>query len=88
MGATRKITYSSVANPAGASTIYSSAETKGELFTEHSELELLSKGMKAWVRNSSDPSDKGYGLQHDGQKLPEGDFVLYFLVDKNDSGNK
>lgn len=86
MAGTRTVTYASVSSPGQGKTVYSAAATRDELYTEFPELELLSKGMKAWVRDGSNATDKGYGLTDGYTKLPEGNIVLYFLVDKNDSG--
>lgn len=86
MGATRSVQYASVSNPGAGKTIYSSASTRQELYNEFAELEIMSKGMKARVRDANDPQDKGYELSTPDTRLPEGNFVLYFLVDKNDSG--
>lgn len=86
MQSTRKVVYATVSNLNGAVTAFSNASTKGELFKEIPDLEVLSKGMKPWIKGAT-ANDKGYGLTSDDTKLPEGDFVLYFLVDKNDSGN-
>ena len=82
---TRKITYATVSNSAGGNTVFSNAETRDQLYKEFPEIELLSKNMKPWIKGET-PSDKGYGLTTGDTRLPEGDFVLYFLVDKNDSG--
>lgn len=87
MAGTRKVTYASVSDLNGGSTIFSSAETRDQLYAEEPKLELLSKGMKAWVRDAGNAADKGYALSTGETKLPEGDIILYFLVDKNDSGS-
>ena len=86
MGATRKITYASTASMTGASVVFSAASTWGELKKEQTDLDAKSLGMKAWVKG--DTPNSGFALTNDNQSLPDGDFVLYFLVDKNDSGNK
>lgn len=86
--ATRKITWASVANLNGGETLFSSASTRDELYTEFPQLEMASKGMKAWVKDATNTQDRGYGLENGNSRLPEGDVTLYFLVDKNDSGTR
>lgn len=90
MQPTRKIVYASISNTSGAQTVYSAATTWGELKKEFSDIEAKSIGMKPWIKgDASDPSNsKGFHLSGDGTTLPTGDFVLYFLVEKNDSGRK
>ncbi len=83
---TRKITYASTANMAGASAVYSAATTWGELKREQPDVEAKSIGMKAWIKGEG--TNAGNALTNDGQSLPDTDFVLYFLLDKNDSGSK
>lgn len=84
MQGTRKITYASVANISGAKTVFSNAETWGQLQSAEPEMTMLAKGMKPFIQGAT-PKD-GYALSSTESRLPEGDFVLYFLVDKNDSG--
>jgi hypothetical protein len=72
MSGTRAIVWGSTANPGKGGTIYSDAQTKGELFASNPD--------------ATKPGDKGYALSDDFTKLPEGNATLYFLVDKNDSG--
>lgn len=84
MAGTRRVQYASVANLSGGKTEYTSAETRDQLYAEFPEMELLSKGMKAFIKGAT--PQEGYPLSSGSSKLPEGDFVLYFLVDKNDSG--
>lgn len=86
MQSTRKITYASVSNLSGGNTVFTSAETRDQLYAEFTEIEMLAKGMKPWIKKANDPSDKGYALSSGHTTLPEGDAILYFLVDKNDSG--
>lgn len=86
MASTRQITYASVAQPGASKTVFSAAATRDELYAEVPELEIMSKGMKAWIKEANNPTDKGYGLVNGDSRLPEGNAVLYFLVDKNDSG--
>lgn len=81
---TRKITYASTANMSGASAVYSAAATWGELKKEQPDIEAKSMGMKSWIKGEG--PNAGTALTTDVQGLPEVDFVLYFLVDKNDSG--
>jgi hypothetical protein len=81
---TRKVTYASTANMSGASTHYSAAESWGELKNESPDIEAKSMGMKAWLKGEG--PNKGTAITSDTQRLPEGDIVIYFLVDKNDSG--
>lgn len=81
MGSTRTITYGSISNTAGAQTAYSGAETWGELKSGETAIGLLATGMSALVGGTSEK------LTSDSQKLPEGDFALYFVLEKNNSGN-
>jgi len=76
---TRKIVWTSTAAP-GQNTVFSAATTWGQLKSEDAELGARSIGMKAFVKETST------SLTSDSQSLPEGDFTLYFLVEKNDSG--
>ncbi len=82
MGSTRQITYGSISDQAGAQTTYSAAETWGELKTQERSIGLLSTGMSALVGGTSEK------LTSDSQRLPEGDFSLYFVLEKNNSGNE
>lgn len=86
MGSTRKITYASISNTTGATSIYSSAEAWGQLKGENLDIDLKSKGMKAWVKTGT--GNEGYALTSNDSRLPEGDFLLYFILEKNDSGAK
>lgn len=84
---TRKITYASLANPGQNAPEFSAATTWGELKAEFPKIEQASIGMKAWLKaDASNP--KGSHLASNSDKLPEGDVVIYFLVEKNDSGTK
>lgn len=85
MQATRKITYGSVANTLGAQTIFSAATTWGELKNENADVGALGMNMKPWIKGDAQ-NTQGYGLTSDSSPLPAGDFTLYFLVNKNDSG--
>jgi len=82
---TRSITYASVSDMAGAQTIFSAAETWGQLKNENADIGAKAMKMKPWIKGEN--GAEGYGLTSEATKLPEGNFVLYFLVDKNDSGN-
>lgn len=84
MAGTRKVTYASVSNLSGGNVAFTAAETRDQLYADVPEIEMLSKGMKPWIKGET--ANSGYGLPSGDSKLPEGDFVLYFLVDKNDSG--
>lgn len=86
MANTRKVVYGSVGNEEGAKTIFSSASTLGELKAQEPDVDLKSQGMKAWIKDAS--GGKGYGLEGDNAKLPDGDFTLFFLINKNDSGKE
>jgi len=81
MGATRKITYASTNFLGEPKVTYSAAETWGELKTQEQELSAASVGFKAFI---TEPRTE---LSSPSQKLPEGDFSIIFLVDKNSSGN-
>jgi hypothetical protein len=82
---TRSVTYASVTGTEGARTIFSSARTWGELKAEDVDIAAKSMGMKAWIKTT--PNDNGRSVSSDGDHLPEGDFNIYFLVSKNDSGH-
>lgn len=81
MGATRKVTYASTNFLGEPKVTYSAAETWGELKTQEPELASASVGFKAFI---TDPRTE---LSNPTQRLPEGDFSIIFLVDKNSSGN-
>lgn len=68
-----------------ATTIYSSARTWKELKAENTDIDVLSLKKTAHVKGDS--NNPGRNLTGDYDVLPEGDFVLYFLITKNDSGN-
>jgi len=80
---TRKITYASTRKP-GANNVFSNASTWGELKNGQPELAAESMGMKVWIKGEG--PNQGTNIVSDTQTLPSGDFQLYFLVDKNDSG--
>lgn len=81
MGQTRKITYASTSGgTGGGTTIFSAAETWGELKSENVDIDAKATGMKAFIRE-----DKRE-LRSATDKLPDGDFTLYFLMEKNNSG--
>ena len=84
---TRQITYASVKDTSGAKTIFSKATTLGELKNSDADLKIASQGMKAWVKSIEGDDRPGYSLDTEGAILPEGNFELVFLNNKNDSGN-
>lgn len=83
MAQTRKITYASVQSTTGATTIFSAATTWSQLKSEVPDIEAKSLNMKPWVKGTDE--QEGYSLLNNPQ-LPESDFTIYFLVNKNDSG--
>lgn len=85
MAGTRSITYASVQDMDGAKTIFSAATTWGELRAENADLDAKAIKMKPWIKQGS---GEGTGITSNDQVLPEGDFRVVFLVDKNDSGSK
>lgn len=84
MQATRKVTYGSVADTLGAKTVFSAASNWGELKNDDANIGALAMNMKPWIKGEG--NNQGYGLSSDTTQLPTGDFTLYFLVNKNDSG--
>jgi hypothetical protein len=79
--ATRKITYASVNFLGDPKVTYSSATTWGELKTQEQDLAANSVGYKVFI---TEPKTE---LTNNNQALPEGDFSIVFLLDKNNSGN-
>lgn len=84
MAGTRKITYASVSDMAGAQVTYSAAVTWGELKQENVDIDTKSIKMKPWLRGVA--GAEGKALLFNDQTLPEEDFVIVFITDKNDSG--
>ena len=69
-----------------AQVIYSNARTWGELKQENADIYALAQKKTAHIKgDSNNPAGKNLSGEYD--PLPEGDFVLYFLITKNDSGN-
>lgn len=87
MAGTRQITYASVSDTAGGQVVFSDAETWGSLKASENDILMKSNKMKAWVK-AENGVGPGYSLQSDEAKLPDGNFTLTFIVDKNDSGDK
>jgi hypothetical protein len=81
MASTREITYGSTANPGGQK-IFSSATTWGELKKEDQGLALAASAMSAVISGQG-----GKKLVNDSDVLPEGNFSLYLMQEKNNSGN-
>lgn len=82
--ATRKVTYGSVSGVAGSTgSLFSNASTWGQLKTEQAEIGAKSTGMTSMIRLANGTNVK---LSSEDQSLPEGDFTIYFLLQKNDSG--
>lgn len=77
---TRKIIYASMQGNNGSQTVYSSAATWGELKQQQTDIAAKSMGMKALIREGK------IELTNDQQALPEGDFNLYLILEKNNSG--
>lgn len=76
----RRVTYVSVSNNAPASVV-TGAETWGALKSEFPEIGALAQGKKAYIRET------GVDVTYETQQLPTADFTLYFLIEKNKSGN-
>ena len=76
----RKIIYGSVSGLSGPQTIYSAARTWGELKEENQALNVAANGMTAIISGSSSK------LSSNNDVLPEGEFSLYLVLDKNNSG--
>jgi len=87
MAGTRQITYASLSDMAGGKVVYSDAKTWGELKGSEPDIFLKSQKMKPWVKGA-DETGHGRALQSDDALLPEGNFTLTFILDKNDSGYK
>lgn len=84
MQATRNVQYASITNSSMSGNIYSSASTFGELKGEDAQIgALASSGMKALIK---DGNGNEYQVTGDSTQLPEGDFKMYFVNNKNDSG--
>lgn len=85
MQSTRAIKYGSVSGGTGSSgSIYSAAETWGELKKEDTTIGALAVGMGALVKREDGSNLK---LTNDSQTLPTGDFAIYFVTEKNNSGH-
>ena len=85
MGATRSIKYGSVSGGANSSgSVYSASETWGELKAEDSTIGALATGMGALVKR---PDGTNIKLTDDNQQLPVGEFTIYFVTEKNNSGH-
>lgn len=82
--ATRKITFGATSSQEGAKTHFSNATTWGELKAESAEMSGLAVALKPVVKGET--ANSSYQLNNAGDKLPEGDFTLYFITNKNDSG--
>ncbi len=78
----RKIVYASMQANSGSTTIYSAAATWGELKAENDDIAAKASGMKAFIREGR------IELNHDYTQLPAGDINLYFIVEKNNSGQE
>lgn len=82
--ATRKVTYGSVSGTAGSTgSVFSNAATWGQLKTEQASIGAQAAGMTSMIRLANGSNVK---LTSEDQSLPEGDFTIYFLLQKNDSG--
>lgn len=77
----RKITYASMQGNEGSQSIFSSAAVWGALKLENADIGAKAVGMKAFIRETRTE------LTSDSQQLPEGEFSMYFIVEKNNSGN-
>ncbi len=84
MGATRAIKFATT-DGQPAQTIYSNVRTWGELKRESAEIFALAQKKTACIKG--DANNESKNIAGDYEVLPEGDFVLYFLITKNDSGN-
>lgn len=81
---TRSIKYGSVSGGSNSTgSVYSSASTWGELKKEDANIGALSVGMGALVKLGNGSNLK---LTDDSQRLPEGEFTIYFVTEKNNSG--
>lgn len=83
MGVTRKIVYASTAKHGYSNTVYSNAETWGQLKREVPELESFALGMTTWIKTDK---TEGSAFSSDHQALPPEDLTIYFLLEKNKSG--
>lgn len=79
--ATRKITYGSISSMSGAQEIFSNAKTWGELKRSENAISAAATGMSALIGGTNSK------LTSDSQSLPTEDFTLYFVLEKNNSGN-
>lgn len=79
--ATRKITYGSISSMSGAQEIFSNAKTWGELKRSEAAISAAASGMSALIGGSNTK------LTSESQPLPVDDFTLYFVLEKNNSGN-
>lgn len=83
--ASRKIVYASVQKPGYSNTIYTGVETWGQLKREFPEVAAMAQGMSAFIKRN-DGNDDGSTYTSDQQSLPNTDFTIYFLLEKNKSG--
>lgn len=79
--ATRKISFGTVQNISGGGSVYSDATTWGELKQKEQAIANAAVGMTAIVGGSG-----GTKLTSDSQPLPTGDFQIFFVLEKNSSG--
>lgn len=84
MGLTRKINYGSISNNQNGE-VYSGAETWGELKSAEPVIGSLAVNMTAVVHTASGTQIK---VTSDSQRLPESDFTIYFILEKNNSGGE
>lgn len=61
-------------------TIETPARTWGELKSMHPEVELMSRGANAWLKEGK------VDLTRDSQELPGGEVIIYLYVDKMKAG--
>lgn len=76
----RRVKYVSVQDNLPASVV-TAAETWGQLKEEVPTIGLKASGMKVHIKETNTE------VTSDSQYLPVGDFSLYFLIEKNKSGN-
>jgi len=81
MGAQRRVTYASVQDNIPGSVI-TGVETWGQLKNEFPAIAAKASGMKVYIKESS------ADVTSDSTFLPTGDFTIYFLLEKNKSGNE
>lgn len=82
---TRLVKYGSVSGGSNSTgQLYSSAETWGELKAEDPTIGALAMGMGAIVKLEGGGSLK---LDSDTEQLPTGEFTIFFVTEKNNSGD-